>query len=34
VAFVVAGRNSKEPVDPLAWREELTGILRQRGWLE
>jgi len=34
VAFVVAGRNSKEPADREAWRGELAGILRERGWLE
>jgi hypothetical protein len=34
VAFVVASRNSKEPADREAWREELTGVLRERGWLE
>jgi hypothetical protein len=34
VAFAVASRNSKEPADGEAWREELTDFLRERGWLE
>jgi holo-[acyl-carrier protein] synthase len=34
VAFVVASRNSKEPFDRDAWRDELADILRGRGWAE
>jgi holo-[acyl-carrier protein] synthase len=33
VAFAVASRNSTGAADPSAWREELAGILRERGWL-
>ena len=34
VAFVVASRNSTGSDDREAWRGELAGILRERGWLE
>ena len=33
VAFAVASRNSAGVPDLEAWREELAGILRERGWL-